>query len=81
MTAYNPAAWDSFFVAQAGASAALLGLLFVGLSINLGTIARSARLVQRALESFLLFTGVLLVAVLASCRDCHARRSGPASSV
>jgi modulator of FtsH protease len=27
--------WDNFFLAEAGASAALTGLIFVGVSINL----------------------------------------------
>lgn len=32
------AAWQPFFAAQLGAGAALLGLLFVGLSLNLSRI-------------------------------------------
>jgi modulator of FtsH protease len=35
MTAYDAARWSDFSLAQLGASAALLGLVFVGLSINL----------------------------------------------
>jgi hypothetical protein len=31
--------WQDFYLASSGASAALLGLLFVGVSINLGAIA------------------------------------------
>ena len=35
MSAYDAARWSDFALAQLGASAALLGLVFVGLSINL----------------------------------------------
>jgi hypothetical protein len=34
MPAYSALEWESLFVAEAGASAALAGLLFVALSIN-----------------------------------------------
>jgi hypothetical protein len=34
MPAYSAGEWESLFVAEAGASAALAGLLFVALSIN-----------------------------------------------
>jgi hypothetical protein len=39
--AYNPAAWHDFFLAAAGAAAALTGLLFVGLSLHVRYIASS----------------------------------------
>ncbi len=65
MTAYSPEAWNTFFAAQAGASAALAGLLFVGISVNVTTITASTRLSQRALESFVFLVEVLLVSSLA----------------
>jgi modulator of FtsH protease len=42
------ASWSNVFLAEAGASAALLGLLFVGVSINLNAIALAERADLRA---------------------------------
>ena len=52
--------WENFFVAEAGASAALAGLVFVSISINLQKILSFKSLPSRAIEAL----GVLL-AVLA----------------
>jgi hypothetical protein len=60
--AYDPTAWESLFVAEAGAAAALAGLVFVAVSINLQPIMASPSLPGRALESVALLVGVLSVA-------------------
>ena len=57
------AEWSDFCVAQVGASAALLGLLFVGSSINLGRILALAGLPDRALLALVLIY-VLVTATL-----------------
>jgi len=44
-------AWSAFFQVQAGASAALLGLVFVSLSINSSFIVASKHLPNRAVEA------------------------------
>lgn len=54
-------AWESFFIAQVGASAALAGLLFVGISINLNRILAFPRLPNRAFVALLLLIAVLVV--------------------
>src|SRR5579871_2046898 len=64
VSAYDPHAWHDFFVGSMGASAALTGLLFVAISINLEQILKFANLPGRAAVSL----GVLVVAlVVASC--------------
>jgi modulator of FtsH protease len=59
--AIDLAGWHDFFLATAGASAALLGLLFVGVSINLGAIAATERgdLRARAAQAFTNLLSVL----------------------
>jgi modulator of FtsH protease len=60
MSAYDAARWSDFALAQLGASAALLGLVFVGLSINLKDVIGSRQLVNRALEAVVALGSVLV---------------------
>jgi hypothetical protein len=60
VTAYHAKQWGDFALAQLGASAALLGLVFVGLSINLKDVIGSRQLVNRALEAVLALGSVLV---------------------
>ncbi|HYJ21317.1 MAG TPA: hypothetical protein VEW07_04770 [Solirubrobacterales bacterium] len=64
MFAYDPSEWTDLFVATAGASAALAGLVFVAVSINLDRIIGEAGLPDRALETLLLLVTVLLVSIV-----------------
>jgi hypothetical protein len=54
-----PAGWENFFVAEAGASAALAGLLFVAVSINLTRILAFPHLPGRAAEALIVLLSVL----------------------
>jgi modulator of FtsH protease len=62
--AYRIAEWDNFALAHVGASAALLGLVFVGISINLRDIVGSGALVHRAAEAVMLLGSVLATATM-----------------
>jgi hypothetical protein len=53
--------WESFFTAQVGASAALVGLIFVGVSINLSRIISLPGLPNRALLALLVVSSLLLL--------------------
>lgn len=57
--------WENFFVAEAGAAAALAGLLFVSVSINLTRILQLPALPPRAAEALVLLLAVLLLSLLA----------------
>jgi hypothetical protein len=58
--------WGDFAVVMAAATAALLGLLFVAVSIRVETIAQSPELRNRPAQTLtLLLTGLLVVALLA----------------
>jgi hypothetical protein len=56
--------WENFFLGELGASAALTGLIFVGISINLSTIMKSSYLPNRVLEALVVLVAVLFLASL-----------------
>jgi hypothetical protein len=62
MSGFSPNEWHDFFVGSIGASAALTGLLFVAISINLEQILKFANLPGRAAGSL----GVLVCALVVS---------------
>jgi modulator of FtsH protease len=64
MAEYDPARWSEFALAHLGASAALLGLVFVALSINLRAIVGSTTLVNRANETVIILASVLVSATV-----------------
>jgi modulator of FtsH protease len=63
-TAYSSADWTDLFVASAGASAALTGLLFVAVSLNIQDILKNEGLPGRALQTLLLLLSAVVVSLV-----------------
>jgi hypothetical protein len=63
MTAYDVAAWTDFANTVAGGAAALAGLLFVGLSLNLSEVLKFRGVPARAATTLGLTVAILLTAI------------------
>lgn len=63
MTAYDLAAWTDFASTVAGGAAALAGLLFVGLSLNLSEVLKDPGVPARAAATLGLTVAILLAAI------------------
>jgi hypothetical protein len=64
VAAYDPAEWSDLFVASAGAAAALAGLVFVAVSINIERILKFPGLPERALETVALLLSVVVISLV-----------------
>jgi hypothetical protein len=64
LAAFEISLWKDLFVASAGAAAALAGLVFVAVSINIDRILKFKGLPERALQTVLLLLSVVLVSII-----------------
>ena len=68
--------WDTFAVVSGGGAGALIGLLFVAVSIRVDAISASRDFSSRAGQTLTLFTTVLLVSVLLAVPEQSGRQLG-----
>ena len=66
--------WDTFAVVLGGSAGALVGLLFVALSIHAQRISASADLRGRAAQTMVIFAALLLAALLDGGAGCSRTR-------
>ena len=76
MTAYDPAQWAPLAAAVVGAAAALTGLIFVSISLNLAEILVQPGLPERALETLIILVGVLVASALVLFPDADSTNLG-----
>jgi hypothetical protein len=62
---YHPDQWHDFFITVGGGAAALAGLVFVAMSINLDTIVKDPTHRYRAIGTLAGFTAVFMICSLA----------------
>jgi modulator of FtsH protease len=62
-TAYSARDWTAMFAASAGASAALTGLLFVAVSVNIERILDFSGLPERALQTLLMLLSAVIISL------------------
>ena len=62
---YRPELWNNFFVLVGTGSAALTGLVFVAISVNLRAVAKDATHMYRAINMLSGFTAAFLISSLA----------------
>jgi hypothetical protein len=68
--------WDTFAVIVGGSAGALVGLLFVAISIHAGRITESADLRGRAAQTLVIFAALLLIALLLAIPEQSQRVLG-----
>jgi hypothetical protein len=68
--------WDTFAVVVGGSAGALVGLLFVAISIHASRIAESADLRGRAAQTLVIFASLLLIALLLAIPEQSRRVLG-----
>jgi hypothetical protein len=62
---YKPAEWHDFFLVAGGGAAALAGLVFVAMSINLDAVAQNVTHRLRAINMLTGFTSAFIICALA----------------
>jgi hypothetical protein len=68
--------WDTFAVVVGGAAGALVGLLFVAISIHAARMAASPDLRGRAAQTLVIFAALLLIALLLAIPEQSQRVLG-----